>query len=759
MSEVRLLRRSFLAGLGLVAGGFALAVDAEAAEPSGAEKPIKPKAVNPKTLVPDGLRPNVFVHVKPDGSVDIVCHRSEMGQGVRSTLPVLVADELGADPARVNTVQADGDLAYGDQNTDGSHSIRGNFDELRKMGAAARIMLVTAAAKRWNVTPDTCNAHDHVVEHVPTKRTLGFGELVAAASKLPLPPAATIELRPRSELKYLGKNLPLRDGPDIVTGRARFGADVSLPGMLTAVIARPPVVGGRVARFDGAKAEAVAGVRKLVPLPAPKPPFAFQPLGGIAVVADHTWAAMRGRAALDITWDDGPNAAYDSAPYQDALRASVRAPGRMARNVGDVEQALAKATRVVEAEYDTAHLAHAPMEPPCAIARFEGDRCEVWAPTQNPQAARTSVAKALGVDESKVAIHVTLLGGGFGRKSKPDYCVEAALVAKAMGVPVRVQWTREDDIQHDYYHACGSQKLSAALDPSGHVTAWRHRTSFPPIPSIFTGATFAEAGELQQGLLDLPLAYPNVRIENGEAKALTRIGWLRSVANIRHAFATQSFLCELAHARGIDPKEMILESLGSSRIVALSELGVEKLPNYGQSLAEHPIDTGRHRHVVERVTELSRWSTRKADGRALGLAVHRSFLAYVAVVVSVVKRSDGRIHVDEAWIVGDVGTVVNRERVVSQLEGAVLFGLGQAMYGSVTMRRGRTVQGNFRDYRLLRIGEAPRIVHVDLVPSEGPPAGVGEPGVPPVAPALANAIFALDGRRIRELPVAAAVKM
>ena len=756
MSQVLLLRRSVLAALGL--GGFALAFDARAAAPGApANKSGKAgPAIKPGPA--EGLRPNLFVHVRPDGNVDIVCHRSEMGQGVRSTLPVLVADELGADPARVNVVQADGDKAYGDQNTDGSHSIRGQFESLRSVGAAARIMLVRAAATRWGVEPASCTARDHRVRHEPSGRTLGFAELVAAAAKLPVPTGKAIVLRPRSELKYLGKDLPLRDGADIVSGRARFGADVTLPGMLTAVIARPPVVGGRVQRFDATKALAVPGVRRVVELPAPKPPFAFQALGGVAVLAAHTWAALRGRAALDVVWSHGANASYDSVAYRETLRAAVRTKGTVTRDVGDVEAALGKASKTIEAEYDTAHLAHAPMEPPCAIARIEDGLCEVWAPTQNPQAARTSVAKALGVDESKVAIHVTLLGGGFGRKSKPDYCVEAALLARAAKAPVRVQWTREDDIQHDYYHSCGVQKLSAGLDAEGKLVALRHRTAFPPIATLFGGSSIPGADELQQGLQDLPLAVPNVRIESGDSPAYTRIGWLRSVHNIRHAFATQSFLCELAHARGIDPKAMVLESLGPPRKVSLAELGLGELKNYGQSLEEHPIDTARHHRVVERVTELCRWSSRAKDGRALGLAVHRSFLAYVAVVISVVRRPDGRLYADEAWIVADVGTVVNRERVHSQLEGAVLFGIGQAFYGNVTMKEGRTVQSNFRDYRLLRLGEAPRAVHVDVIPSEGPPAGVGEPGVPPVAPALANAIFALTGTRVRELPLCNVVR-
>ncbi len=337
------------------------------------------------------------------------------------------------------------------------------------------------------------------------------------------------------------------------------------------------------------------------------------------------------------------------------------------------------------------------------------------------------MAKALGLDEAKVTVHVTMLGGAFGRKSKPDFIVEAALLAKAAGAPVRVQWTREDDLRHDYYHSTSAQRLEAGLDATGKVTAWQHRIAFPPIGSLFSGAKMGGEGELQQGVLDLPLAIENVRAEIGEARAHTRIGWMRSVANVYHAFAVQSFVDELAHERGKDPRENLLELLGAPRVVTPADLGVAKVPNYGQSLDEHPIDTGRLRRVIERVTELSRWGGRKAEGRSLGLAAHRSFLTYVSSVVSVVRAPDGLVRVDEAWIVADAGTIINLERVRSQLEGAVIFGLSLGLYGAITMKAGATEQSNFHDFRLMRIAEAPRTIHVDVIASEGPPGGVGEP--------------------------------
>jgi isoquinoline 1-oxidoreductase subunit beta len=744
--SVVLVRRSFLAGLGLAVSGLALGIadDAQAAP--------APPALAPGGA--PGLHPNVFVHIAPDGLVSIVCHRSEMGQGVRSTLPVLIADELGADMARVKILQGDGDKAYGDQNTDGSSSVRKGLEELRKAGATARIMLISAAAKRWRVKPETCNAHDHAVFHSASARSLKFGELVADAAKLPVPKVEKEQLRPKSELHHVGTELPLLDAPGIVRGTAIFGADVRLPGMLVAVMARPPVVGAKMTRFDPRKALAIPGVKRVVEIAAPSAPYGFKPLGGLAVVATDTWSAMRGRAALEIEWATADNSTYDSTSFRAALHDAVNKPGKVVRHVGDVDAALASAATKLEAEYHVPHLAHAPMEPPVAVARVDADSCEVWTSTQNPQAAKTELVKTLGLDASKVTVHVTLLGGGFGRKSKPDYVVEAALVSRAVGAPVRMQWTREDDIQHDYFHTVSTQHLTAGLDAGGKVTGWLHRTAFPSISALFApGMTHADEGQLQQGALDFPLAISSVRVENGEAAAHVRVGWMRSVCNIQHAFAIGSFLDEVAHARKVDPRDNLLEIVGPPRIVSIADLGVDKLSNYGSPLDQHPIDTARLRRVIERVTDLSRWSEQRKQGRALGLAAHRSFLSYVAVVAAVNLDAAGKAYVNEAWIVLDAGMILNKERVRSQLEGAVLFGISIALHGAITMRNGAVEQSNFRDYQVARIADAPREIHVEIVASDGPPGGVGEPGVPPVAPAIANAVFALTGKRIRDLPL------
>ena len=504
--------------------------------------------------------------------------------------------------ARVRIVQADGDKAYGDQNTDGSNSIRGMYEDMRRVGATARVMLVATAAKRWNVRPEECVARDHAVTHGPTGRTFGFGELALEAGKQKVPSAKEVVLRPTSELPHLGKPLPLLDAPAYVTGQAIYGADITLPGMLTVVIARPPVVGGKVARFDATRALAVPGVRKVIEIPAPKPPYAFQPWGGVAVVADHTWAAMRGRAALDVTWDHGPNASYDSDRYREVLAKAVSVPGTVARRVGDTESALKGAARIVEAEYHVPHLPHLPLEPVVAVARVDGNSCEIWAPTQNPQAAQTEVARVLGMPLDKVRVHVTFLGGGFGRKSKADFCSEAAWLSRQPRAPVRVQFTREDDVRHDYVNAVSTNRLTAGLDANGRVVAWRHRTAFPSIGSVFGAPAKPGLDDLQQGVLDLALAVPNVSAEICDATAHTRIGWLRSVYNIFQGFSIGSFVDETRGGEeGGSPRRVARAHWSAAHDVAVRS-GIEKLPNYGHPLDDHPVDAGRLRTVIERVT-------------------------------------------------------------------------------------------------------------------------------------------------------------
>ncbi len=704
-----------------------------------------------------GLSPNVFVHIAADGVVTIVCHRSEMGQGVRSTLPAIIADELGADLTQVRVLQATGHKKYGDQNTDGSSSVRRRFDDLRMAGAVGRMMLCTAAARRWGVDAKTCTTEGGFVMHTPSKRQLAFADVVVAAARLK--PPTSPNLKPSHQRRYIGSpTLPLLDGPAIATGKAVFGADVKLPGLLTAVMLHPPVLGSSLASYDASRALAIRGVRHVIALPTPQPPYKFQPLGGLAVVADNTWAAMRGRKALVATWSPSDNASYESSSYRAEQAETIRKACSVVRSRGQADEALGSAASRIEAEYFMPHLSHAPMEPPTATAHVRDGKCEVWAATQNPQESQNVVAAATGLAPTDVTVNVTLLGGGFGRKSKPDYVGEAAFLSQKIGAPVRVQWTREDDIRHDYFHTTSAQRLEAGLDGEGKLVAWRHRTTFPPIASLFTdGAALGREGELAQGYADYPLDIPNVRVENGPSKAHVRIGWLRSVNNIHSAFGINCFIDELAAARRVDPKAQLLEVLGPARRVTLEELGVEKLPNYGHALEEYPVDVARMRGVIERVTAMAGWEARTQDReRGYGLAFHKSFQCQTAIVVAVKKSRSGKIKVDEVWLAADAGLVVNRERAQAQMEGAVLFGMSIAMYSEVTFKNGVAEQLNFDGYRLARMPDAPRAIHVDIATNDERPGGVGEPGVPPVAPAIVNAVFALTGERIREVPLSRA---
>jgi len=730
---VSLTRRGFLVGTG---AGLALYPLRSNAQPT------------PKLGPPPSWAPNPFIQIDVTGPILIWCHRSEMGQGVRSSLPVLIADELGADPATVQIMQGDGDEKYGDQDTDGSSSVRIPFIALREAAATARTMLIAAAAKRWRVPAGKLDTRDGSVWNGTTSLT--FAKLVREAKLQPVPKKVT--LRALKDLRYVGNPLPQRDAPSVVDGTAKYGADIVLPGMLTAVIEHPPVLFGKPAKVDSTRALAVKGVRKVVELPQPKPPINMQPLGGVAVIADHTWAAMRGRAALDVTWDRGANASHDTTAYAASLRTAVGEAGKVMRKVGDADGALAKAAVKIEADYSTAYLAHAAMEPPAAVASVGGDKVEVWACTQNPIGIRDQIVQSLGVKKDDVTVHVTLLGGGFGRKSFPDFAVEAALLSREMKAPVRVQWTREDDLRHGTFHTTSAQKLTAGLDDRGKVVALRHRIAYPSISSTFDpSADRPSGGELRQGATDLPLAVPNVSVEACEASAHLRIGWLRSVCNIPQAFAIHSFIDEIATQVKRDPRDVMVEVFGPPRVLTAKELGVPKLEdNYGSPIDKTPFDVARLHRVIDKVSEMSGWSRR--GSRALGMAAHSSFATWVAVVASVEKGKRGELRVDEAWIAADCGFVVNPDRVRYQMEGAFLFALSNALHGAITVDKGAVVQTNFHDYKLLRIPEAPRGIHVELIANEAHPGGAGEPGVPPVAPAVANAWFALTGTRLRAMP-------
>jgi isoquinoline 1-oxidoreductase beta subunit len=698
------------------------------------------------------FHPNMFVGIEADGTVWIVAHRSEMGTVIRTTLPMVLADELDADWKRVKIDQAIGDPRYGDQNTDGSHSIRSFFDVVRLSGATARLMLIQAAAQQWGVSASECKTDLHVVVHVASGRRLGYGELATAASKLPVPNKDEVQLKPKSAWRYIGKGMTSYDLTDLVTGKAVYGMDAHLDGMVFASIERPPVLGGKIKSVDNTDALKVGGVSQTIVIDPFKPPPAFQPLGGVAVLANSTWAAFQGRKKLKIDWDNGPNETYDSDQYKKELQETARNPAKVVRSQGDVDKAFTPTAQTFEAEYYVPLLAHAPMEPLVALAEFKDGKVHAWAPTQNPQAVQAIVSSELGISKEDVICHVTLLGGGFGRKSKPDYVAEAAVLSRKVGRPVKVVWTREDDIQFDYYNAVAAMYMKAALDSNGKPTAWLQRSVFPPITSIFdVNAVYGDPPHLAQGWTDMPYDIPNLRIENGPAKAHVRIGWLRSVANIYHGFAVQTFTDELAHRAKRDPADYLLALIGQPRTIDFK--GVD-YPNYGASLETYPWETGRLRRVTEMVIEKSGWGKRKlGKGSGLGIAAHRSFLTYVATVVEVEVNDQGDIRIPRVDCVVDAGLVVNPEVTKAQFEGAAVFGTSVARSGEITAKNGAIEQSNFDSYPVARINEAPYQTNVYLVESDAPPAGVGEPGVPPFIPALCNAIYVATGKRIRELPL------
>jgi isoquinoline 1-oxidoreductase beta subunit len=744
-------RRATLRGLGLTAG-LVLAMPLPlrrgiAAYTTGAAK-------MPHGTVND---PRIFVSIAADGIVTIIAHRSEMGTGSRTGLPMVVADEMEADWNRVRVQQAPGDeVRFGNQDTDGSRSTRHYLLPMRQIGAAARTMLEAAAAKRWNVKITEVRAANHEVVHVSTGRKLGYGELAMDAAAQTVVPADELRLKDPKNFRYIGKGeISIVDLRDITTGRAMYGSDKRLPGLKYAVIARPPVVGGKLVSFDAVEALAVSGVEQVIEVQAWPWPSKFQPLGGVAVIARNTGAAIKGRDALKIVWDGGPNAKYDSVAYRTELEEASRKPGKVVRDTGDVEAGLKVSARLVVGEYYLPHLAHVSMEPPVATANVVGDKAEIWAPVQSPGGTREDVAKTLAIPVENVTINVTLLGGGFGRKSKCDFVLEAALLSRAIGAPVKVQWTREDDLHHDFLHTVSAERIEAGLDQNGKVIAWRHRSVAPSISSTFTaGARNQARFELGMGLIDLPFDIPNIRCENPEAVAMTRIGWFRSVSNIPRAFAIYSMVGEIAHAIGRDQKDVLLEMIGPVRIVDLGSVAND-LWNYGEPLESYPIDAGRLRRVVELVAEKGQWGRPLPKGHGLGIAAHRSFASYIATVVEVAVDAAGHLTVPRVDTAIDCGAFVNPERIESQIQGAAVMGLALAKYGELTFKDGRVVQNNFDDFQLPRIDEAPLVTNVHIVPPtpDTPPGGVGEPGLPPFAPALCNAIFMATGKRIRQLPI------
>jgi isoquinoline 1-oxidoreductase subunit beta len=758
--------RRQLIGAALTVSGFILALRIA---PASALEPLKPYPTGGLGM-PDGYGmasdPHVFVAINPDGAVTIVAHRAEMGTGIRTSLPMVIADEMEADWSRVSLIQAPGDEPrYGNQDTDGSRSMRHFIQPMRECGAAMRQMLETAAAKKWGVDPSRCRAKAHYVVLLDetkneTGQKLGFGELAEAAMALPVPPRDTLLFKTKDEFTLIGKGkVQIADLRDITMGKAVYGADVRLPGMKFAVMARPPVLGGKVKSFDDSAAVKVPGVESVFELAGVhNVPRVFGHLGGVVVVANSTYAAIQGRNALKIEWEAGPNADYDSVAYTKAMSETAAKPGKVARNQGDVDAAFEKAKTVFTTEYHCPHLVQAAMEPPVAVARIADGKAEIWAPIQSPYGARKDIAGVLKLPIENVTIHMTLLGGAFGRKSKWDFMVEAVLISQKLGgAPILLQWTREDDIHNSFYHTTSVERLEMAVDDAGKVTAWRHRSVAPSFKALFAEDDgYQHPIELGMGLVNTPFDIPNVRCENGKALAHTRVGWYRSVSNIPRVFAVQSAVCEAAYKLGKDPKDFLLELIGPDRQLDPKALGFpEDFWNYGDPYEEFPIETARLKNVVRVAAEKAGWGQKLPARHGLGIAAHKAWQSYVATVVHVAVDEDGTIRVPEVTTAIDCGIAVNPERIRAQLEGAAVMGMSDALYGKITFKDGAVEQSSYWDYNIAKMSNYPKAVTVHIV--EAPPGthagGVGEPGLPPFTPALANAIFAATGKRVRNLPI------
>jgi len=667
--------------------------------------------------------PNAFVRIGTDNIVTVIVNKSEMGQGVYTSLPMLVAEELEADWSKVRYEPAPVDAAYnhpvfGIQMTGGSTSTASEWERFRQAGATARVMLIGAAAKNWKVDSASLRAENGYVINPASGARASFGSLAEVAATMT--PPKDVPLKDPKDFKLIGKPTRRLDTPDKVNGAAQFGLDIAIPGMMTVLVARAPVFGGKVLSFNADKAKAVPGVKNVVQIPS-----------GVAVIAKGFWPAKQGRDQLEISWDDGPNAALSTTGMREQYATLAKTPGLVARKVGDPTKALAGATKTITAEYEMPYLAHAAMEPLNCVVDLRSDRCEIWTGTQFQTGDRAAAAAAAGLKPEQVTIHTPLLGGGFGRRANPasDFVIEAVQVAKAAKAPVKVVWTREDDTRGGWYRPMWSDRFTGGIDEKGNPVVWTHTIVGQSIiaGTPFEGFLIKDGidGTSVEGAADLLYGIPNLQVDLHTPKIGVPVLWWRSVGHSHNGFAVEAFFDELAHAGGKDPYEL-------RRTL----------------LADQP----RMRAVLELAAQKGDWGKRLPAGRGRGIATHFSFSSYVAQVAEVSVDKQGAVRVHRMVCAVDCGRVVNPDTVKAQMEGGINFGLTAALKSEITLDRGRVQQRNFHDYQMLRINEAPEI-EVYIVPSTEKPTGVGEPSVPPVAPAVANAIFAASGKRIRKLPI------
>ncbi|RJR44687.1 MAG: xanthine dehydrogenase family protein molybdopterin-binding subunit [Deltaproteobacteria bacterium] len=708
LSRRKFCQAGMLAGGGLILGFYLPGLDRAAA----AAPPIE-----------GTFAPNAFLKIGTDDLVTVIVNHSEMGQGVYTALPMLVAEELDADWSKVRFEAAPVDPVYnhalwGMQATGGSTSTWTEYERLRQAGATARAMLIAAAAAAWKVAPSSLRAEQGQVVHTASGRRLTYGQLAEKAAGLA--PPKNVKLKDPKNFKLIGKPAKRLDTPEKVNGQGVYGLDVKVSGLLTALIARPPVFGGKVKSFDAEKAKAVPGVRQVVQIDR-----------GIAVVAEGFWAAKRGREALGIVWDEGPQAGLDSRKQREQFAELAAQPGAVAKQKGDADAALAGAAKKIEAIYELPYLAHAPMEPLNCVADVRGGSCEIWVGTQFQTGDRDTAVEITGLKPGQVKLHTMLLGGGFGRRAVPDshFVREAVQVSKAVKAPVKVVWTREDDIRGGYYRPVVYHAIAAGLDGAGHPVTWRHRIvcqSFT-VDTPFEGAMMEHGVDASavEGARGLPYEIPNLLVDWKRAPGAVPCLWWRSVGHSHNAFVVESFFDEVARAAGKDPYEF-------RRAL----------------LKNHP----RHKRALELAAQKAGWGKPLPPGMGRGLAVHESFKSFVAQVAEVSVSKEGKIRVHRVVCAIDCGPVVNPDTIAAQMESGIVFGLSAALYGEITFANGRVQQRNFHDYPVLRINEMP-VVEVHIVSSKDAMGGVGETGVPPIAPAVANAIFAATGRRIRRLPI------
>ena len=669
----------------------------------------------------DTFAPNAYLKITPDGKITIVVARSEMGQGVRTSLPMILAEELEADWKQITIEQAGASTLYGDQTTGGSASVRTTWDPMRKAGAAAREMLISAAALEWGVPRSGCKAENSAVAHVGSSRRLTYGQLASKAGAQPIP--TDVPLKQAKDYQIVGKPLPRFDVPSKVDGKAEFGIDFRLSGMKYAVLARCPVIGGKVASFDDSESRKISGVGFVGKIGD----------SAVAVVADSVWSAMEGRRVLNVQWDEGPNKDLNSAAMLSSLKKSASSKAVTLYSTGDVSKA---SGRRIAAEYQLPLMAHAAMEPGNCTAQFRGSSCELWAPTQVPQDVRDSVAQAIGLDPDQVKVNVTLMGGGFGRRLEHDYGVEAALVSKAANAPVKVLWTREDDMRNSTYRPASYHQLSAVLDGQGWPVAFTHQIV---APSISGQKGLPTPNGIDPDLPDeaaLIYSLPSAALEYVMTETPVPLGWMRSVYALQAGFASESFIDELAAAAKKDPFDYRMHLLSKDEDI-----------KYFDTVWH----TARMRGVLQLAAEKAGWGKPLPAGRYQGIACFGCFSTYMAEVVEISMEGD-QPHIHRVVAVMDCGQVVNPNILEQQIKGGVIYALTNALRAQITIEKGRVVQGNFDDYAPIRMNEAP-LIEVYSVPSTEAPTGAGEPPVPPLAPALCNAIFAATKKRIRALPI------